>query len=126
MDPPHATPEDVPPQNAPSENAHSENAPCSTPPDAPKLNIHDTPVKLTSSSTLPFTTHSKFRIDAHETLAQEMKDYLVGPMPIDSFLDDFFPKLPGHIDQGTHKYPETVACHQETLAYIPFVSTCQY
>jgi hypothetical protein len=60
-------------------------------------------------------------------MATEMKRYLVGPMPVQEFLDDFFPigELPGldavpPFTPGC--YRRTVAAKKETAAYNPFVS----
>jgi ABC-type glycerol-3-phosphate transport system substrate-binding protein len=40
---------------------------------------------------LPFTTNQKYQIKSYTTLAAEMQKYLVGPMPAQEFLDEFFP-----------------------------------
>ena len=60
-------------------------------------------------------------------MAAEIKNYLVGPMPIQTFLDDFFPttSLQGlaQLPKFTWGcYNKVVACQAETLAYDPFVS----
>ena len=59
-------------------------------------------------------------------MGQEMKNFLVGPMPIDKFLEEFFPisKIQNYqaplFEQNC--YDETVSCRTESAAYIPFVS----
>jgi len=50
-----------------------------------------TPVKANLATTLPFTTTQKYRVESVSALAQEIKRYLVGPMPPQQFLDEFFP-----------------------------------
>jgi hypothetical protein len=60
-------------------------------------------------------------------MANEMKHFIVGPMPPQAFLDAFFPtdKLP---DLGTvssfkdNHYENTVTVTHECQAYLPFVS----
>ena len=60
-------------------------------------------------------------------MAAEMKRYLVGPMPVQEFLDDFFPigELPG-LDAvplfTPGCYRRTVTAKKEAAAYKPFVS----
>jgi len=59
-------------------------------------------------------------------MAAEMEKYLVGPMPVQQFLDDFFPikELP-HISNNQFKtghYDATVIAPSEVMAYGPFVS----
>lgn len=86
-----------------------------------------TPIKTGVSTTFPFTTTQKFRIPSCTAMATEMKGYLVGPMPVQEFLDDFFPtgELPGldAVPVFTHDcYRRTVNAKKETAAYKPFVS----
>jgi hypothetical protein len=86
-----------------------------------------TPVKIHTSTTLPFTTNQKYRVESCTTMAEEMRKYLVGPMPAQQFLDDFFP-----IDnfRGLRSIPRfkpgcynaTVKAVNEKQAYAPFVS----
>ena len=86
-----------------------------------------TPIKIGVSTTCPFTTNQKFRIPSCTALGTEMKRYLVGPMPVQEFLDDFFPigELPG-LDAvplfTPGCYGRTVIAKKETAAYNPFVS----
>jgi hypothetical protein len=61
-----------------------------TPPHSLLTILDSTPVKIESSTTLPYTTNQKFRIQSHNTMGTEMRKYLVRPMPAEQFLDDFF------------------------------------
>src|ERR1700678_864878 len=86
-----------------------------------------TPIKADTSTTLPFTTNQKYRVESCTAMAEEMRRYLVGPMPAEQFLDEFFPieKL-----RSLHRVPqfkpgcysETVEVTNKTQAYTPFVS----
>jgi hypothetical protein len=87
-----------------------------------------TPVKTGISFTNPFTTNQKFCIETRTLMGKEMSKFLVGPMPPDKFLDDFFPvddllpglnTVPGFVDNC---YRNTVIARKETRAYMPFVS----
>jgi len=89
-----------------------------------------TPIKIDSSMTLPFTTHNKYCIESCTMMAVEMEKYLVGPMPVQQFLDAFFPvkKLPhlSNIPQfKSGNYNITIQAKSEINAYNPFVS-CSY
>jgi hypothetical protein len=62
-------------------------------------------------------------------MAKEMKEYIVGPMPPQQFLNDFFPTnsinhyghgVAGEFHAGC--YNGTVTASAETQAYDPFVS----
>jgi|SRR5258705_13747299 hypothetical protein len=86
-----------------------------------------TPIKTTSSTLCPFTTNQKFRIPSRTAMASEMANFIIGPMPPQEFLDDFFPtnKLRGlsHVPVFTPGvYDDTLSCQQELDAYKPFVS----
>ena len=110
---PSMDPSDIPP-------ASSDAVP-STPLDIPHVTINDTPVKLTSTTTLPFTTHVKYHIKMYNNLGHEMQGHLLGPMPIDNFLSTFF--LHSKCVKVVNPYAETVCSVNKTLAYKPFVST---
>jgi hypothetical protein len=60
------------------------------------LHPQSTLIKIKSSTISPFTTNQKYCIKSHNAMGEEIKKYLVGPMPAYQFLDDFFPisKLP--------------------------------
>jgi hypothetical protein len=69
----------------------------------------------------------KYRIELCSAMASEIQKYLVGPMPPDQFLEDFFPlnklddrnKVPSF---SAGCYDQTVNALCETHAYAPFVS----
>lgn len=98
-----------------------------TPPNTTLPLPQSTPIKVDNSTVLPFTTHDKYRIETCTAMAAEIKKYLVGPMPIQQFLDSFFPIsqlpslddlpsfLPGH-------YDKVLKAKLECDAYDPFVS----
>jgi hypothetical protein len=86
-----------------------------------------TPVKPGLSSTLPYTTNHKYRIESRNTMGEEMKGYIIGPMPAQTFLDDFFPtkELPNLETVPSFEencYADTVSAKSESTAYVPFVS----
>jgi hypothetical protein len=97
-----------------------------TPPNTILLLPQSTPIKVDSSTTLPFTTHDKYRTETCTAMAAEIKKYLVGPMPIQQFLDSFFPisELPslGVFDFKPGHYDSVVSAKSEGDAYDPFVS----
>ena len=85
-----------------------------------------TPIRINTSTTLPFSTLNRCRIESCTAMAAEMEKYLVGPMPVQQFLDDFFPikELP-HLSNNQFKkghYDATVRATSEINAYRPFVS----
>ena len=83
-----ATMEYVIVQHSPSDH----NEPFSTPPHTTQdLPVQSTPIKINSATTEPYTTHHKFRIESCSTMVEEMKQYILGPMPTQAFLDEFFP-----------------------------------
>jgi hypothetical protein len=102
-----------------------------TPPTTLPLELpQSTPIKINSATTLPFTTNQKYRIESCSTMASEMRKYLVGPMPPQQFLNDFFPlnelsclskksDLPSFSPGCYHR---TVIAESEKKAYNPFVS----
>jgi len=103
------------------------NAVPTTPPGTDPPLPQSTPVKIESSTTLPFTTNQKYRIESCTTMGEEIKKYLVGPMPADKFLDKFFPvgKL-SDLDRASrftpNCYRRTVEAERETRSYKHFVS----
>jgi hypothetical protein len=95
--------------------------PCTNPP-LPQ----STPVKIETSTTCPFTTNQKYRVESCTAMGEEMAKYLVGPMPPQQFLDEFFPvsKLPGLdsvplVTPGC--YCDTVETEREEASYKHFV-----
>ena len=98
-----------------------------TPPRTTAPLPRSTPIKVGSSTTCPFTTNQKFRVDACTAMGEEIKKYLVGPMPAQQFLDDFFPvnELSGLDKVSKFKpncYRRTIKAQKETDSYEPFVS----
>ncbi len=88
-----------------------------------------TPIKVDGSTTLPFTTTHKYRIESCTAMAHEMKKYIVGPMPAELFLNENFPtdKIPGFGKAAASQfevgcYDDTVRAESEPQAYEPFVS----
>jgi hypothetical protein len=63
-----------------------------TPPNAPLQLSESTPIKVNHSTTLPFTTTAKYHYESCTAMTDEMKKYIVGPMPVDQFLKEFLPK----------------------------------
>ena len=86
-----------------------------------------TPIKVGSSTTCPFTTNQKFRVDACTGMGEEIKKYLVGLMPAQQFLNNFFPvnELSGLDIVPQFKrncYRCTVRAKNETGSYDHFIS----
>ncbi|KAG2743365.1 hypothetical protein P692DRAFT_20878758 [Suillus brevipes Sb2] len=57
----------------------------------PAFPILDTPIKWDGSTLLPFTTLTRHRIDTLNTMGKEMQEHVVGPMPVENFLDELLP-----------------------------------
>jgi hypothetical protein len=100
-----------------------------TPPQTPTTShpLQSTPVKVDTATVLPFTTTQKYRVESYTAFAEEIRRYIVGPMPVDRFLDDFLPltevrntRLGSSFAAGC--YNETVGVKYEVEAYNPFVS----
>ncbi|KAG6376717.1 hypothetical protein JVT61DRAFT_1735 [Boletus reticuloceps] len=77
----------------------------------------------------PYTTNAKYRVKEMTQMGKEMRDYMVGPMPAQRFLGEFFPteKLEAYTETpftpGTFR--NTVACRNERLAYRSFVNSAE-
>lgn len=115
-----------------------------TPPGVNLLLPQTTPVKIGISTTNPFTTNQKYCIESCSAMADEIRDYLVGPMPAEEFLNDFFPisDLPGlnqvpifkpgfydstiNVDRETRAYKQLVCLFDETctLSYLHLLGNC--
>jgi hypothetical protein len=79
------------------------------------------------SSTTLFSSGQKYRNETYTTMGDQMKKFIVGPMPPQAFLDSFFPteELPDLVTVSSFKdghYKETLAAEMEGRAYLPFVS----
>ncbi len=84
-------------------------------------------IKIGASTIYPFTTNQKFHLPTCTAMAEEIAKFIIGPMPAQEFLDDFFPTkrlqnlcavplfMPGC-------YNTTLSAECELDAYIPFVS----
>ena len=100
-----------------------------TPPSTNQPLPQSTPIKIGTSTTCPFTTNQKYRVESCTAMGEEMEKYLVRPMPIQQFLDEYFPisKLP-NLDAvplfSPGCYHDTVSTANETSSYKPFVSLC--
>ena len=98
-----------------------------TPPSQPTLLLPQaTPIRADTSTTLSFTTNQKYHIKSCTAMAEKMKRYLVGLMPVQQFIDDFFPlsKI-GRLARSRFKpgcYSKTVEVATEMQVYTPFVS----
>ncbi|KAG1866120.1 hypothetical protein F4604DRAFT_1928133 [Suillus subluteus] len=67
-----------------------------TPSPAAQPLLLDTPIKRDSSTLLPFTTLARCQIDTLNAMGKEMKGHVVGPMPVEEFLDEFLPHPKNH------------------------------
>jgi hypothetical protein len=98
-----------------------------TPPNAPLQLSESTPIKVNCSTMLPFTTTAKYCYESYTMMADEIKKYIVGPMPMDQFLKEFLPKE-DISDYSTRRefhagcYDDTMQASTELQAYDPFVS----
>jgi len=55
----------------------------------------ETPISKRMSGSTPFAVSLLPQDDINILLAEEMKDRFVGPMPVQKFMDDYLPRLPG-------------------------------
>jgi hypothetical protein len=89
--------------------------------------LKSTPIKAGMSFTVPYTTNHEYYIKSCTTIGGEMKGFLVGPMPAQAFLDDFFPteELPDLVTVPSFEkgcYAHTLATKKKPQAYTPFIS----
>ena len=90
-----------------------------------------TPIKHGTTTMSRFTTNHKYRQKEMSDMGDEMRDYIVGPMPTSHFLNEFFPKKS---IQSTNKakvyrpgcFDKVVSCSSEIQAYAPFVCSIRY
>ena len=90
-----------------------------------------TPIKHGTTTMARFTTNHKYRQKEMSDMGDEMRDYIVGPMPTSRFLNEFFPKKS---IQSTDKakvyrpgcFDKVVSCSDEIQAYAPFVRSIHY
>ena len=85
-----------------------------------------TPIKHGTLTLLKFTTNHKYRLKEMTDMGDEMKNYIVGPMPAAKFLKEFLPLTfiqtaskaqPYHLEC----FESVISCETEPLAYDPFV-----
>lgn len=96
----------------------------------PDGGITDTPIKRDSSTMMPWTTLTRYRVDTLNMMGKEMKGYFVGPMPVGEFLQEFFPtsQLPDYDPLSftsaftADAFSDVISAGNEQSAYIPFVS----
>src|ERR1700722_1317986 len=90
-----------------------------------------TPIKHGTTTMARFTTNHKYQQKEMSDMGDEMRDYIVGPMPTSRFLNEFFPKKS---IQSTDKakvyrpgcFDKVVSCSDEIQAYAPFVRSIHY
>jgi hypothetical protein len=91
--------------------------------------VLSTPVKHGTSTLNKFTTNHKYREKEMWSMGAEMKKFFVGPMPVDKFLNTFFPK--NLLDPSSSRckrfvagsFKDTISARSETDAYDPFVGS---
>lgn len=96
--------------------------------DIANLPPQSTPIKHGPSTVNPFTTNHKYRDKEVQSMGNEMRGYITGPMPPAEFLEEFFP--PSSIGTTRKKsaifkpqcFKDVVTCTGEKEAYKPFVS----
>jgi hypothetical protein len=99
--------------------------------ETPNSHLHppvpfDMPIHRKSTTTLPFSTFSRYRHTTMNLMGDEMQPYVIGPMPVLDFLDTFLPK--SEIENYTEvafaagSFGNTIAASGELAAYNPFVS----
>ncbi|KAG2095105.1 uncharacterized protein F5147DRAFT_778800 [Suillus discolor] len=93
----------------------------------PVLPTNDTPIKRSCSTMQPFTTNTRCRHTTLNAMGKEMKGCLVGPMPVEQFLEEFLPPsvIPNYepltFSDGT--FESTLSALHEMKAYEPFIDT---
>jgi hypothetical protein len=71
---------------------------------------------------LTHTTNARYRIPTINAMGKEMQGFLVGPMDVEDFLQEFLPdtKIPDNaFTSGA--FNTTISAPEETKAYEPFV-----
>jgi hypothetical protein len=85
-----------------------------------------TPIKHGTSTLFKFTTNHRYRLKEMTDMGNEMKDYIVGPMPAAEFLDEFFPLNSLRTSSRAQAYQPgcfqpVISSEKESDAYEPFV-----
>lgn len=88
---------------------------------------NDTPIKRTCATMQPFTTNTRCRDTTLNAMGNEIRGYLVGPMPAEEFLEEFLspttiPDYQPLTSFSEGAFTSTVSAALETEAYNPFVS----
>ncbi|KAG1735062.1 uncharacterized protein EDB91DRAFT_1250578 [Suillus paluster] len=89
--------------------------------------ITDTPFKQGSSTKFPWTTNARCRHFTVNAMGTEMKNYCVGLMLVQEFLEEFLqtseiPDLPA-LTFKSGIFDTTISVKDEVLAYEPFIGT---
>jgi hypothetical protein len=84
------------------------------------------PIKHGTSTLFKFTTNNKYRLKEMADMGDEMKDYIVGPMPAAEFLKEFLPLDSIQTASRAQQFREgcfksVISCETEPLAYDIFV-----
>jgi hypothetical protein len=97
----------------------------------PVLPTDSTPIKRSCSTMQPYTTNTRCRDTTFNAMGKEIMGYLVGPMPVELFLEKFlspsaildYQPLTSFSDGA---FETTLSAAHETRAYEPFVGTFTY
>ena len=86
-----------------------------------------TPIKHGTSTLLKFTTNHRYWLKEMTEMGNEMSDYVVGPMPVAEFLNEFLPLRSIQTAVRAQIYTpgcfeSVTTCETEPAAYEPFVS----
>lgn len=96
----------------------------------PGLLVDDTPVKRSCSTMQPYTTNTRCRDTTLNAMGNEIRGHLVGPMPVEQFLEEYLPPsmIPDYqplTSFSNGAFESTLSAAHETKAYEPFVSALQ-
>src|ERR1700728_163961 len=91
-----------------------------------KVPNQSTPIKHGTSTLFKFTTNHRYRLKEMTDMGNEMKDYIVGPMPAAEFLDEFFPLNSLRTSSRAQAYQPgcfqpVISSEKESDVYEPFV-----
>ncbi|KAG2088560.1 uncharacterized protein F5147DRAFT_658678 [Suillus discolor] len=94
----------------------------------PGLLVDDTPVKRSCSTMQPYTTNTRCRDTTLNAMGNEIRGHLVGPMPVEQFLEEFLPPstIPDYQPLTSFSdgaFESTLSAAHETKAYEPFINT---
>jgi len=113
----------------PSESQCPHHLPQAEMPETQPLVSLTTPIKHKSALERLFSTYTHFRHPTLNAIGQEIMGSIVGPMPVDEFLDNFLPvsRIPNYSStmtqfKGGESFCRTVGATAEYGMYQPFVS----